>query len=46
MFLNDFNGDGHSDALCVPETGSRTLATGDAAGTFLVCFYLYIYKNN
>ena len=35
-FLLDFDGDDRSDALCVPETGKRTLAIGDAAGTFKV----------
>ena len=41
MFLDDFDGDGSSDALCVPEMGRRSLATGDAAGTFLVCVHFY-----
>ena len=40
MFLDDFNGDDYSDVLCVSETGSRTLAMGDAAGTMLVCAHL------
>ena len=35
-FLADFTGDDRSDGLCVPETGRRTLAIGDAAGTFKV----------
>ena len=35
-FLSDFDGDDRSDALCIPEIGKRTLAIGDAAGTFKV----------
>ena len=37
-FFSDFNGDDKGDALCVPESGRRSLALGDAAGTFLVFF--------
>ena len=35
-FLADFTGDDRSDGLCVPETGRRSLVTGDTAGTFKV----------
>ena len=40
MFLSDFTGDRSADALCVPQTNSsRSLATGDMAGTFKVSYF-------
>ena len=41
--MADFTGDDRSDGLCVPETGRRSLATGDAAGTFKVGIYLSLW---
>ena len=35
-FFSDFNKDDKSDALFIPKAGRRSLALGDAAGTFLV----------
>ena len=37
VFLSDFTGDDSADLLCVPKSNnSRSLATGDKAGSFMV----------